>query len=678
MIKAEEIDGYRGCDDLDSILQFIEKGDEKKGKSGSKRSSNTGRNRMESPATSASVATKQRSKQNQSEKNNGSVDSNQKAVISNKKSANKRSQTPGENRIGVNNSEKQLQLEIQTSPSPPENKDEDKNEIVPSKHSNLRNDIEYIADNEMNNKNDNLRSDMPDAEKHTEEKLNLYEEEEDEDDTPFVMIRRVNNHSNSNKAGKGKAYNENSPATHGKPINLNGNNTNRNSKYGNKNNQSSSGRNTLKRKSKSGNNEGEGYIHKDANSSISVSKQDNQTASVVPAIKSKAASNNLNYSSDHQIIYDTNAFNNSVKSEQSNSNDNTMSEVELKTLKTNEGEVNESYLQDLPISFSSVVQAKKGNKAPRGKSKSKGGNGFNHKQFIDAALNSPTPSKRHNDSKQQDNGPSDSNKSKISNTFIAEAMLPEPVLEYSRTHSSHSPPPTANESDDLKHVKTQQDSSCNFNNQTEDVVNHLQLENNGQSGRNVSRALCTPLIKDSTADTIFNDSDIKDNLIATNESLDPEYDNPEYECGDSVGIHSPQEFIHNPNQDSMKITQCHNKIPKSYCSALVSSPDDKDINEVVSNVSIMNVKNTILNDNDIGMISNKVDSDSRIEMDEFGASDPGNINTNPICKTGLSTSTSPISSRSSSFTWYEEEDDLVEGTFNYNTILNFIKSGKLF
>ena len=36
MIKAEEIDGYRGCDDLDSILQFIEKGDEKKTKTGFK------------------------------------------------------------------------------------------------------------------------------------------------------------------------------------------------------------------------------------------------------------------------------------------------------------------------------------------------------------------------------------------------------------------------------------------------------------------------------------------------------------------------------------------------------------------------------------------------------------------------------------------------------------------
>ena len=124
----------------------------------------------------------------------------------------------------------------------------------------------------------------------------------------------------------------------------------------------------------------------------------------------------------------------------------------------------------------------------------------------------------------------------------------------------------------------------------------------------------------------------------------------------------------------MKISQCYNKKPKSYTSALVSSPDNKDINDgIVSNVSIMNVKNTIINDNDLGMISNSVDCASRIEMD-----DQGKVNTNPVCKTGLSTSTSPISSRSSSFTWYEEEDDLIEGTFNYNTILNFIKSGKLF
>ena len=89
MIKAEEIDGYRGCDDLDSILQFIEKGDEKKTKSGSKRSTNAGRNRVESPCLSASVSTKQRSKQQQPEKTNGGSESNQKTNANHKKSVNK-------------------------------------------------------------------------------------------------------------------------------------------------------------------------------------------------------------------------------------------------------------------------------------------------------------------------------------------------------------------------------------------------------------------------------------------------------------------------------------------------------------------------------------------------------------------------------------------------------------
>ena len=63
MIKAEEIDGYRGCDDLDSILEFIEKGDEKKAKSGSKRNGTLGRSRVESPNLAGSVSRKQLSKQ---------------------------------------------------------------------------------------------------------------------------------------------------------------------------------------------------------------------------------------------------------------------------------------------------------------------------------------------------------------------------------------------------------------------------------------------------------------------------------------------------------------------------------------------------------------------------------------------------------------------------------------
>ena len=73
MIKAEEIDGYRGCDDLDSILEFIEKGEEKRGKPGVKRAHTLGRNRAESPPLSESVVTKQRSKQQQQVKLPGNV-----------------------------------------------------------------------------------------------------------------------------------------------------------------------------------------------------------------------------------------------------------------------------------------------------------------------------------------------------------------------------------------------------------------------------------------------------------------------------------------------------------------------------------------------------------------------------------------------------------------------------
>ena len=76
-------------------------------------------------------------------------------------------------------------------------------------------------------------------------------------------------------------------------------------------------------------------------------------------------------------------------------------------------------------------------------------------------------------------------------------------------------------------------------------------------------------------------------------------------------------------------------------------------------------------------IEETVEYKSRKEDEDFGEQDGYKV-TNIVCKTGLSTSTSPISSRSSSFTWYEEEDDCTEGTFNYTTILNFIKSGKYF
>ena len=84
MIKAEEIDGYRGCDDLDSILEFIEKGEEKRGKPGVKRAHALGRNRAESPPLSGSVVTKQRSKHQQQVKlpGNTGLEINSKTNVS--------------------------------------------------------------------------------------------------------------------------------------------------------------------------------------------------------------------------------------------------------------------------------------------------------------------------------------------------------------------------------------------------------------------------------------------------------------------------------------------------------------------------------------------------------------------------------------------------------------------
>merc|ERR1712012_208237 len=137
-------------------------------------------------------------------------------------------------------------------------------------------------------------------------------------------------------------------------------------------------------------------------------------------------------------------------------------------------------------------------------------------------------------------------------------------------------------------------------------------------------------------------SDMKNNFTPNNDQFGPIHDNLEYGSGDSIGWNSSRICDNNVNQDLMKTNQCYNKYPKSYSSALISSHD--------------------------------VHRDSRIEMEHFAELEQSNVTTNPVCKTGLSTSTSPISSRSSSFTWYEEDDDLVEGTFNYATILNFIKS----
>ena len=75
---------------------------------------------------------------------------------------------------------------------------------------------------------------------------------------------------------------------------------------------------------------------------------------------------------------------------------------------------------------------------------------------------------------------------------------------------------------------------------------------------------------------------------------------------------------------------------------------------------------------EIFQYENIAEEERSIEVEEFKVNDLGRK------PKRLSTSTSPISSRSSSLTWYEEDDDCTEGTFNYTTILNFIKSGKYF
>ena len=685
MIKAEEIDGYRGCDDLDSILQFIEKGDEKKTKSGSKRATHTGRNRVESPSLSVSVSTKQRSKQNAQEKYNGNPENNIKNTPSNKKATPKRSQTPGEGRIGMHNTDIKEQTETPKISAPSATKDSDKHESVVSSHSNSKKDIVTSAKDESDHiatiKDSTYGPKIEEAcEKQPIETIEAFEEEEDDDDTPFVMIRRVNNHSNSNKSGKGKAQNEN-VATQGKNSNLNAN-RNSNNRYANKTNPNSTGRGVLKRKSKTGYNELEEYTQRDiSDASQQHSKPEGQTG--LSFIKSTAPSRDHNDTNSHQNINNDNVDNpnnpNFVQSTGTNSKTLDIVDSQLATSKIIQEELHQSKFQDLPTSFSSVVQAKKGSKTPRAKPKNKGGNGLSNKQFIDAALNVPiSSSKRHTDSQQQENNSSDTNKSKISNTFVAEAMLPEPVLEYSRTHSSHSPPPAAHESDDLRNEHSQQVPGTNVAHPSETVINTAEWQNDGQMNRRDLDEPCSSSLKKNDGKEMKHYSDTIDNFTPTNEHFGQVNNDLKYELGDNSGFDTYQIYRDNTNQDSMKITQCQNKYPKSYSSALLASPDITDVNERVnSNVSIMNVKNTRDNDSNIERISNVVQYENRNENDQCDELDQSKV-TNPVCKTGLSTSTSPISSRSSSFTWYEEEDDLTEGAFNYTTILNFIKTGKNF
>ena len=576
MIKAEEIDGYRGCDDLDSILQFIEKGDEKKTKSGSKRSTQTGRNRVESPSLSVSVSTKQRSKQNVQEKNNGNAENDLKSNTSNKKATHKRSQTPGEDRIEAqNNIQEQAEENKISSPS----KGLAKHESVASTHSSSKKDKTTPAETDNNDtiKDSTSANKVKEiSEKLHIEKIEAFEEEEDDDDTPFVIIRRATNHSNSNKSGKTKAQNENI-ATHGKSSNFNANRSS-NNRYSNKTNPNSTGRNVLKRKSKTGNNEIEEYAQRD----ISDASHQHEGQIGLSFIKSTPPSRDLNDINSHQNLNDVNEGNHNFVS---NTGSNSKAPDNVDT------ESHQSNIQNLPTSFSSVVQAKKSNKAARTKPKNKSGNnGLNHKQFIDAALNAPiSSSKRQNDSQQQDNS-SDTNKSKISNTFMAEAMLPEPVLEYSRTHSSHSPPPTVHECDDLKYEHSQQVSVTNAACPSETVIHSADWENDGQINTKDLDVSCHSSVQINDAKEMKKYGDTINNFTPTNERFGQVNNNLKYDLADNSGLDTYQRYRDDTNQDSMKITQCHNKYPKSYSSALISSPDDTDINET-SNVSIMNVRN---------------------------------------------------------------------------------------
>ena len=67
----------------------------------------------------------------------------------NKKATQKRSQTPGEGRIGMHNNDIKEQTETNKIPSPSATKDSDKHENVVSPHSNSKKDIVTPAKDEL-------------------------------------------------------------------------------------------------------------------------------------------------------------------------------------------------------------------------------------------------------------------------------------------------------------------------------------------------------------------------------------------------------------------------------------------------------------------------------------------------------------------------------------------------
>merc|ERR1712020_808464 len=149
--------------------------------------------------------------------------------------------------------------------------------------------------------------------------------------------------------------------------------------------------------------------------------------------------------------------------------------------------------------------------------------------------------------------------------------------------------------------------------------------------------------------------------------------NVEYNSGDIICFDGSREYIGGDMSDtSFAMSPCNNnKQPKSYSSAVTASSECKNKTDITStrgsNIDVRGAKC------DDERIEDDIQYNIRKEDNEFESPEEFKVTT-IVRKTGLSTSTSPISSRSSSFTWYEEDDDCTEGTFNYTTILNFIKS----
>ena len=708
MIKAEEIDGYRGCDDLDSILEFIEKGDEKKAKSGSKRHGTLGRSRVESPNLAGSVSRKQLSKQQTQGKSavNSSLEIVPKTNNATKKGAHKRAQTPSDGNMSPkNNKVPNTDAESSSDISPPmvggnvERTSPSRTSHSTSPQKDTGNQDDYTKNETESVKISNDGESRDDS--HNVISKFLDDEDYDDDDTPFVMIRRVNNYSNQNKVNKGKVYvdggtkgastNKNMALVNSVSRNVNNNPIN-NNRHGSKFNTNSSTRNTLKRKSKNGSNVAEEHqIKGSTDHVVSTLKSGPPTSTTLNV--NKANGNGCNYNdrddfhlpaNGNKVINDGGVLKPSANNFQSLGATTTTSARDIEELDEKLCVSNERDCENQIPSFSSIVQEKKSNtnKASRGKSKGKGGgSGLSQKQYIDAALNDHTDhlSKQEtlDNSKQCNNCSDNNNKLKISNTFMAEAMLPEPVLEYSRNHSSHSPPPTQQCVDLMATTNPLNFSVSRAENQCEEKFipeNEIksdsiqQLDFKAQS--NVSSFEYDEGINNKSIDHA---STANDNI-----QYDESSKNIEYTSNDII--------IESKNDDKIKASrECNKNFTKSYSSAVISKasqchshPSDQMDDNVIQKEQIIAdtySKDVDLEDErhvEIFQYENIAEEERSIEVEEFKVNDLGRK------PKRLSTSTSPISSRSSSLTWYEEDDDCTEGTFNYTAILNFIKSGKYF